>query len=155
LRRNTASQRKTITTRLFLDASVVFSASYSEKGASREIILRGIRGQLIVVVSRYVLKEVRVNLEEKAPHAVEAYQELVTLLSPEIADAPSLSELREAATYINLKDAPIVAAAARARVDYLVTLDRKHLLSDPKVAQRSGLKIVTPDQLMAIFKDEV
>lgn len=137
--------------RVFLDASVVFSASYSEKGASRDVIRRAIRGELMIVVSRYVLEEVRRNLEEKAPRALGAYQEFVTLVSPEIARDPSPSELKEAASYINLKDAPIIAAGINADVDYLVTLDRKHLLGDTNVARRSGLKIVTPDELVAVL----
>jgi len=140
--------------RVFLDASVLFSASYSGRGASREIIRRGIRDELIIVVSRYVLEEVQRNLREKAPRAVGAFQEFVTLVSPEIADDPSPSELKEAASYINLKDAPIVVAAVRAEVEYLVTLDRRHFLQDPKVAERSGLNIVTPDELVAILRGE-
>ena len=140
--------------RVFLDASVLFSASYSERGASRKIIRRGIRDELIIVVSRYVLEEVERNLREKVPRAVRAFQEFVTLLSPEIADDPSPSELKEAASYINLKDAPIVVAAVRAEVEYLVTLDRRHFVQDPKVAERSGLNIVTPNELVAILRSE-
>ncbi len=140
--------------RVFLDASVLFSASYSARGASREIIRRGIRDELIIVVSRYVLEEVERNLREKVPRAVGAFQEFVTLVSPEIADDPSPSELKEAASYINLKDAPIVVAAVRAEVEYLVTLDRRHFVQDPKVAERSGPNIVTPNELVAILRGE-
>ena len=43
-----------------------------------------------------------------------------------------------------LKDAPIVAAAIAAQVDYLVTYDRKHLLDPAEVTEKSGLRIVTP-----------
>ncbi len=141
-------------TRVFLDASVLFSASYSSRGASREIIRRGIRGELTVVVSRYVLEEVRRSLEAKAARAVDAYEEFVSLLSPEITPDASHAELKEAASYVNLKDAPVVAAAVRAEVEYLVTLERRHLMRDSVVGRRSGLNIVTPEQLLTILKDD-
>ena len=141
-------------TRVFLDASVLFSASYSSRGASREIIRRGIWGELTVVVSRYVLEEVRRSLEAKAARAVDAYEEFVSLLSPEITPDASHAELKEAASYVNLKDAPVVAAAVRAEVEYLVTLERRHLMRDSVVGRRSGLNIVTPEQLLTILKDD-
>ena len=46
--------------------------------------------------------------------------------------------------YVVLKDAPIVAAARKAKVDMLITLDKKHLLDKQEIAQASGLAIVTP-----------
>ena len=41
-----------------------------------------------------------------------------------------------------------VAAAKRAKVDYLVSLDRKHLVGVEVVARRSGLTIVLPDEAL-------
>lgn len=137
--------------RVFLDASVLFSACYSVAGSSRDIIREAIRGNLTIVVSRYVLEEVRRNLSKKAPHVLEAYRELLIVLSPEVAEDPTLSDLRDVAAYINLKDAPIIAVAIKGDVDYLVSWDRKHFVDDPQVAERSGLAIVTPDELMSIL----
>jgi putative PIN family toxin of toxin-antitoxin system len=141
-------------TRVFLDANVLFSAAYSATGASREILRRALRHEIDIVVSRYVLKETRRNLEHKAPQAVDAFKELISLLSVEMEADPSPSKLQAAASYINLKDAPIIAAAVNAEADYLVTLDRRHFIADPAVAQRSGLSIVTPDQLVAILRGQ-
>ncbi|MBM4465518.1 MAG: putative toxin-antitoxin system toxin component, PIN family [Chloroflexi bacterium] len=138
--------------RVFLNASVLFSASYSETGASRDLLREAIRGNLKIVVSRHVLEEAERNLVQKAPEALPAFRELLTLVAAEVAEKPALEELKQAATYINLKDAPIVATAAKAKVDYLVTWDQKHFIDDPKVAEWSGLMILTPDKLMAIVK---
>jgi hypothetical protein len=44
-------------------------------------------------------------------------------------------------------DIPIVLAAMRAKVDYLVTLNRKHFIDDPAVAQQAGLRIGTPGEV--------
>jgi predicted nucleic acid-binding protein len=41
--------------RVFLDASVLFAAAYSESGASREIIRLGVQGQVELWASEYVL----------------------------------------------------------------------------------------------------
>ena len=138
--------------RVFLDASVLFSTSYSKTGSSRDLLREAIRGNLEIVVSRHVLEEAERNLAQKAPGALPAFRELLALIAAEVAEKPALEELKRAATYINLKDAPIVAAAAKARVDYLVTWDRKHFIDDPRVAEKSGLMILTPDKLMAIVK---
>jgi putative PIN family toxin of toxin-antitoxin system len=138
--------------RVFLNASVLFSASYSRTGSSRNLLREAIRENLKIVVSRYVLEEAERNLAQKAPEALPAFRELLTLVAAEVAEKPALEELKRAATYINLKDAPIVAAAVKAKVDYLATWDRKHFIDDPKVAERSGLMIITPDELMTIVK---
>jgi hypothetical protein len=45
---------------------------------------------------------------------------------------PSKEQVLGAAQYTAVKDAPIVAAAKRARADYLVSLDRRHLVGIPE-----------------------
>jgi predicted nucleic acid-binding protein len=50
------------------------------------------------------------------------------------------------------KDAPIVAAAKRAKVDYLVSLDRRHLVGNKEIEHRSGVKIVLPEELLALLR---
>ena len=50
------------------------------------------------------------------------------------------------AEIINLKDAPILAAAAVTQVDDLVTGNVRHFIANPAVARRSDLTIVTPNQ---------
>ena len=140
--------------RVFLNASVLFSAGYSEAGSSRDLLREAIRGNLKIVVSQHVLEEAERNLAQKAPETLPVFHELLTLVAAEVAEKPALEELERAATYTNLKDAAIVAAAAKAKVDYLVTWDRKHFIDDPKVAEKSGLIILTPDKLMAIARKE-
>jgi len=99
------------------------------------------------------LEEPPSSLLGKAPRAVEAFEELMTLVSAKIETDPSPSQLQPAASYINLKDAPIVAAV-NAKSGFLVTLDHKHFIADPQVAQKSGLNILTPDELPALLRSE-
>lgn len=69
--------------------------------------------------------------------------------------AASTEEVLEAARYTELKDAPIVAAAKKAEVDYLITLDRRHLLQPPDVALKSGLNITLPVELLHKIRREM
>lgn len=141
--------------RVFLDANVFFAASYSRTGASRALFQAALESKITIVASEVVLIEAERNLARKAPAALPAFRQLLELVVGEITDKPSREELERAATYVALKDAPIVAAAIKARVDYLTTLDRRHFMRDPQIAEHSGLKIVTPDQLLAILREQV
>ncbi|MGH2442196.1 MAG: hypothetical protein ACRDFX_03410 [Chloroflexota bacterium] len=62
---------------------------------------------------------------------------------------PSKSQILEVANTVELKDAPIVAAAVEAKAEYLATYDRRHLL---RVADRIhgtfGIKVATPSQIL-------
>lgn len=138
--------------RVFLDASVLFAASYSAAGSSRDLLREAIRGKVRVVVTRHVLREAEESLARKAPQALPALHELLELVAPEIGQPPTLQEVKQTATYTNLKDAPIVAGAVKAGVDCQVTWDRKHLSDDARVARESGLQIVTPDESIALIR---
>ncbi|GFP19375.1 hypothetical protein HKBW3S03_00880 [Candidatus Hakubella thermalkaliphila] len=133
--------------RAFIDASVLFAASYSSTGASREIIRQAIRGNVTLVTSKLVFEETTENLSTKAPEALASLKQFLGTAPFELV-RPTKRQVLQVASYTALKDAPIVAAAKRAEVDYLVSLDRHHLVSVPEVAQRSGLKIILPKELL-------
>jgi predicted nucleic acid-binding protein len=133
--------------RAFIDASVLIAASYSPTGASREIIRQAIRGNVALVASKLVFEETTENLRAKAPEALVYLQQLLDVVPFELVQ-PTKLQVSHAASYTALKDAPLVAAAKRARVDYLVSLDRRHLVGVPAVAKGSGLKIVLPEELL-------
>jgi len=52
-------------------------------------------------------------------------------------------------------DVPIVIAAMKAQVDYLVTLNRRHFIDDPDVTVRSGLRISTPASALAWMRERL
>jgi len=139
--------------RVFVDASVLIAASYSPTGASREIIRQAIRGNVTLIASELVLEETRENLRAKAPEALVSLEQILYIVPFELVQ-PTEQQVLQAASYTALKDAPIVAAAKRARVDYLVSLDRRHLVGVPEVAQRSGLKIVLPEELLKEIRQQ-
>jgi len=131
--------------RVFIDSSVFFSAAYSEKGASRELLLMGARGEVILVLSSLVLEETRRNLSEVSPDLAMLFDLIVDAIPFELIQ-PTKDEVVLAAKMVEIKDAPILAAARKAGADLLVTLDKKHLLGKPELVKFVGMPIVVPGE---------
>ena len=111
--------------RLFLDANVIFSAACSPTGrASALFRLAGV-GRCALAASRHVVEEARRNLAVKADHRLDRLEELLEPVDvgPE---APPDVAAWAAARGLPANDAPVLAAAAVARADLLVTGDRTH-----------------------------
>lgn len=140
--------------RVFVDASVLFPAAYSETSSARDLIRLSLRGQVTLLVSRLVLEETERNIRKKAPTKLVSFRAIVEAEVFTLVPDPTKEEVLAALEYTVLKDAPIVAAAKAAQVDYLVTYDHKDLLDKPEVAAKSGLRIVTPDIVVAAIKEE-
>ena len=69
---------------------------------------------------------------------------------------PSMEEVKENLHLIaDEDDVPILLAAIKEKVDYLATHNRKHFLNDPKVAERAGLKIGTPGDVLAWIRENL
>lgn len=142
------------TSKVFVDTSVLFAATYSATGYARDLIRLGLQGKVILVISDDVLEEVKRNLADKAPGKLGVFTSQIEGAIFEVVGDPTRDEVLAAATYTVLKDAPIVAAAIKAQVDYLVTYDHKHLLDRPEVAEKSGLRIVTPDVVVTAIQEQ-
>ena len=111
--------------RVFLDANVLFTAAHSPDGRAAAIALLAQAGACTLVSSPHALEEARRNLRLKHPAAVAALDRLVATLAVE-PEAPSDDVAWALEQGLPLKDAPILAAAAHARCDVLVTGDRTH-----------------------------
>ena len=144
-----ASKATLPSTRVFIDASVLFAAALSEKGFARDLIFAGIRDDVRLFLGPIVIEETRRNLAAKAPHAVPFFD---TILALEIFHAvdPPASLVRQVATHIVLKDGPIVAGAIHAQAHFVTTYDRKHLLTEAALIQaKFALIVATPDAVLA------
>ncbi|MCW5877132.1 MAG: PIN domain-containing protein [Anaerolineales bacterium] len=129
--------------RLFLDANVIFAACYSATGHSRDLILMAVRGEIHLVASELVLEEARRNLSATSPEYLVFLNFVIDSAISEVV-RPTKIEILQAAGHVALKDAPVVAAAKKAEVDLLVTLDRKHLLGKPGLDAYCGAPVVAP-----------
>jgi len=133
--------------RVFLDSNVIFSGLYSSRGAPAVILESFIEGQLVVVISQQVLDEVIRTIKEKLPEALPALRKLLLNAPPEILKDPAFEEAKHWSGLLDISDAAILAAAVAAKPDYLVTGDR-HFTDNPEIAERAGLRILTPAQFM-------
>lgn len=134
--------------KVFIDSSVLIAAAISSKGSARDLITKALRNEIKVIISDLVIEETQRNLENKAPQALPALQLFLESLNPEVV-SPSKAQVLKAAKVIDQKDAPIVAGAMRAKADYLVTYDRKHVLSHKKeIKTHFKLNTVTPDEIV-------
>lgn len=136
--------------RVFVDASVLFAAAYSKQGAARELLRRHLNEEIELLISDSVVDEARRNLTKKAPPTLPIFDALLTALELERVE-PTREEILAAADYTVSKDAAVVAAALNGNARYLVTFDRRHLINPEQVAERSGLIILTPGELLSLL----
>ena len=137
--------------RLFIDSSVLFSAANSERGHSRDLVLMSVRDELVLILSDYVLEETRRNLASlKKPKIFD----LEFLLSEAEVEMVTIDrdDILLAAERTVLKDAPIIAAAKKAKVSMLVSLDKKHILGRPDLETYIDAPILTPKEAYQKFK---
>lgn len=133
---------------VFIDTSVLFAASDSARGASREIIHHAQRGQLLLVLNKFVLLETAKNLAAKRPQALPAFETIQAIIPFQIVD-PTRDEVLQMQPHTAFKDAPHFATALKARVDYLVSLDRRHMIEiREQVYADLGLRILLPAELL-------
>jgi predicted nucleic acid-binding protein len=140
---------------LFFDTSVVFSASTSSTGAAREIIRYALRRKIRAVISVFALDEAERNLSRKRPQVLPLFSLLRETIPFEIIE-PTDEEVVEMQPFIAYKDAAILAAAKKAQVDYLVTLDRRHMIERrDEIEHQVGFKILLPGELLEILRQQI
>lgn len=130
---------------LFLDSSALVAGAISSAGAARALLILAEGGRILVTISEQVVAETERALARKAPTALPSYRRMLRFSHLKIVRDPEPPDVARHADLITHRaDVPILVAAIHARVDYLVTLNRRHFLDDPQVAARSGLQIGTP-----------
>jgi predicted nucleic acid-binding protein len=133
--------------RLFLDANVLFTAAHNPNGRSAAFFQLARAGACALVSSPHALEEARRNLQLKFPTAAEALEQLLTLVAVE-PEAPAKDVAWALEQGLSPKDAPILAAAARARCDVLATGDRRdfgHLYG----RRLRGVEVLSPADALA------
>ena len=137
--------------RIFLDSSVLYAAAFSPTGPARRLILKGLQERVTLCISDLVLEETKRNLTKNAPLALPSFTLLADLFSPVITN-PTKAAVLKAAQIVHLKDAPIVAAAAKVKADYLATHDVKHLLNHAQAIDRAyGITVLTPSEVLSVL----
>jgi predicted nucleic acid-binding protein len=136
---------------VFLDSSVLYAAAFSATGPARRLILKGFQGSVTLCISDLVIEETKRNLAKNAPLALPYFSIIADLLAPSVT-RPTKAEVLQAAQIIHRKDAAIVAAAAKAKADYLATHDVKHLLTHAQAIDKAyGISALTPAELLSVL----
>ena len=139
--------------RAVLDSSVLVSAFLTAGGTSHAVLSAAKRSAFVLCLSDAILEETRRSLRDKVKtirrhytypdERVEAHIADLAALAEPITDLPELRVVP-----LDPKDDVIVATAAKAGADYLVTGDR-HLLS---LGAYEGSRIVTPRQFLDLLE---
>ena len=141
---------------LFLDSSALIAGLISAEGASRALLLLGEDEKIQLTVSEQVIVEIERNLARKVPRAAPFAREMIRSAKVRIVRDPALKEVSQRMDWIgHAADAPILVTAYIAQVDFLVTLNRRHFLDDPKAAQQSGLRIGTPGEALRWVREQL
>jgi len=149
--KNTMSKIK-----VFLDSSAVIAGVISSSGAARVLLVMSENGQIETFISEQVIAESERSIARKVPQALPELRETLKDSNLKIIHNPTQEEIDENVSLIaDPDDVPILLAAMKAHVDYLATHNRKHFLDDPKVAERSGIKIGTPGDVLAWIRENL
>lgn len=142
--------------KVFLDSSAVIAGIISSTGAARVLLVMSETGQIEIFISEQVIVESERSLARKVPHALPDFRQALKDAQPKIIKSPTPKQIEDNLYLIaDPGDVPILFAAMQANVDYLATHNRKHFLADPKVAERSGIKIGTPGDVLAWIRENL
>jgi predicted nucleic acid-binding protein len=134
-------------TTLFFDASVLVAGSHSEYGGSALLLdacrIRGFTAQ----TSFLVVLEALHSLEDNFPQrSLDRFREYLVDVTCDLLPVPSAAVLERYASLVHPQDLHVLAAAAEGGSEFLLTLDRRHILAAVEPAQAAGLtvQILTP-----------
>jgi predicted nucleic acid-binding protein len=155
--RNAGSTTKSIMpkSKIFFDSSALVAGILSASGAAKALLQLAEIEILDVVISEQVVAETERTLAKKSPRNLPDFRQAIKIVRPIIVKETAREVQKCLVMISDPDDAPILAAAIKAKVDFLITHDRKHFLDDPKVAKKSGLQIGTPGDALAWLKQRM
>ncbi len=144
-------QKPTPKIKVFVDTSVLISGLASSTGASGAVLDLCEAEVIQMVISRQVVVEADRNFLAKLPRLINRFRHFIDDLRPLMIDDPGPGLVRKAASIVGRKDASILAVAREGKVDFLITLDKKHFLST-RARKGAGVTVVTPAEFLRIFE---
>lgn len=142
--------------KVLIDASVLIAAIINPRGGLA-VIIELVKGQIIKgFLTKSIVQETVRNLNNKRP-TEELGQGLKLILDLKscITENPTSEQVEKASKIIDLKDAHVVAAAFASKVDFLVTLDKKHFFTDYLNQANLPFKIIVPGDLLSIVRKKL
>lgn len=137
--------------RVFLDTNVLFSGAYTGSGPPRRLLDAAAQRAFQAVVSVTVLDELARNLAKKAPNSLPYLEWTFRRANVELASEAPADEQQSWYDAGLGTDAPIIAAAVAAAVDYFCTGDAR-LLDRARTGVLAGLNVVSPADLLTALE---
>jgi putative PIN family toxin of toxin-antitoxin system len=137
--------------KVFIDTNVLIAGVASVTGASATVLDLCEAESIQMVISRQVLVEADRNFSAKLPGLVAQIRQFSQNLAPVMVEDPPIKAVDKAAALVARKDATILAAAIEAKVDYLITLDKKHFLKK-KFQPNFPIEVCSPADFLKIFE---
>jgi putative PIN family toxin of toxin-antitoxin system len=133
--------------KVYFDASVIIASLLSPSGGSSRLF-RSIKEKKITgVTSQTAVDEVLSKAEKigKSKNEIENFLGLSSIL---VRKSITLEEISPYVNLVDAEDAHIIAGAILSRCDYLVSLDKKHILRKDIREKFLPLRIVSPKELI-------
>lgn len=138
--------------KLFLDANVLFSAAHQESGNAQALVALARAGRCTLQTSSHALEEARRNLALKSKGFESRLAQVLAAVEL-VAEAPPQLVDWARAEGLGAKDAPILAAAALAGADVLVTGDARDFGALFGRSLR-GVQVLAPARALERLLDE-
>ena len=146
--------RITRRTTVFFDASVVVAGAHSTEGGSALLLEACVMGGFRAQTSYPVILEAFHALREGFPaRDLARFYHYLAEVDWEVFPVPPEEKLQTYARLIDPGDLHVLAAAAEGGSEFLVTLDRKHILAAAAAVEDTNLpiRILTPGDFIQQF----
>ena len=142
-------QKNIKTPTVFFNASVIIAGFISINGGSAKLLGHIKENKIKGIISEIILDEV-LRKSEKIGLSPNEVKKKLFVIFDNIEKAPDENLVKKFnSIVIDLGDSHVLASSIEAKTDFLVTLDKKHLLILTKKIK--GLKIVSPKQLIKMI----
>jgi len=139
--------------KVFLDSSALLAAVGSKSGASARILAHCRRKIIEGYISKYVLIELKRNLEKKFDEKHKQRFHGLLLKSNILVIEDVHHDLRiKYQDVISAKDTPILATAHFLKVDYLITHNTKDFMKQVVYERVFPTEIITPSKFVHIIE---
>lgn len=135
-------------TKVFFDASVIFSAINSAIGGSAKLASLVKNKAILGLTTQTVIDEVKDNAEKIKAKKLIDIDNYVLENNFIVRSIINTTEIKPFEGLVNIKDAHVVAGAILTGSEYLVTLDKKHLLNLSIQSKFKQIKIISPADLL-------
>jgi predicted nucleic acid-binding protein len=136
---------------VFLDASCWVAAALSNTGGSRFILALAKEGHLEILATRRIIAQAVKALNDKyGSDELRDFLKLLRNVSPTIVDDTDDAEEKHWSDITHKDDYHVLAGAVKSGTNVLVSLDRKHIVTE-KVASALPLPVMTTKQFLDCF----